>query len=59
MSAGFIGCEPKSIEVSDIVRIEALSYPLSWKAKCKDTTFICSELPSENARQVSCKPELK
>lgn len=58
-SAGFVGCEPKSIKISEIVTIGHLHYPRAWKATCKDTTFICSEAKSDNTNQLSCKSELK
>lgn len=59
ISAGFVGCEPKSIEISDIVTFSHLEYPRSWKATCRNTTFICSEGRSDKGNQLSCKSELK
>lgn len=62
-SAGFIGCEPKAIRISEIVTISGVisnqAFPMSWKAQCKNTTFICSEVTSETSHQVSCRAELE
>lgn len=59
-SAGLVGCEPKSIGVSGIVDIRMANSPRSWRATCKNTAFICSQILSEESdqSQVSCSIEL-
>jgi len=59
-SAGFIGCEPHLIEISNVVTFPVRVVPRSWEAKCGSAVFICSESEyNGTALTLHCAPKRK
>jgi hypothetical protein len=52
-SAGELGCEPKTIQISHVERAWASE---SWRAACGDEVYQCSALATAQAVAYSCRP---